>query len=271
MTTHTKPPRGKIPRLPHEIREQLNQRLRDSEPGKRLVEWLNSLPEVQALVPTEFKGEPILEQNLSQYRKRSYRHWLVQQTVLEEVHRVRDNAQEIHEAAPGPFTEDLAAVVAARYALAAKRLSASGAIAGQEWTALRELCHDLVALRRGDHAAGWLHIEQEHLADERKERDQDLNELFLKWARNPEIREAICRGYISREDRLALLKQQMFGDLDELLKKGQPGHPQPPASPFESLKPSPPNQPADCPACAQPASAPSPPGRGQGEGSNNEK
>jgi len=118
------------------------------------------------------------------------------------------------------------------------------------------------------------------LADERKERDQDLNELFLKWARNPEIREAICRGYISREDRLALLKQQMFGDLDELLKKAHPGHPQPPASPFEATgtpasagsagpgQPQPPGSPiggvkpapakpvADCPACAEAAADP---------------
>jgi len=129
---------------------------------------------------------------------------------------------------------------------------------GQEqadWQPLRELCHDLAVLRRGDHGAGWLHIEEERLADERKEREQDLNELFLKWARNPEIREAICRGYISREDRLALLKQQMFGDLDELLKKGQPGHPQPPGSPIDGMKPVP-DPVADCPACAQAASDP---------------
>jgi len=33
---------GKIARIPLEIREQLNCRLADGEPGNRLVEWLNS-------------------------------------------------------------------------------------------------------------------------------------------------------------------------------------------------------------------------------------
>ncbi|SPE54609.1 hypothetical protein SBV1_190084 [Verrucomicrobia bacterium] len=167
------------------------------------------------------------------------------------VHEVMDQAGQLAQVSHDALSDRLAVLVTARYALAARKLGQEQA----DWQPLRELCHDLAALRRGDHAAGWLHIEQERLADERKERDQDLNELFLKWARNPEIRDAICRGYISREDRLALLKQQMFGDLDELLKKAHPGHPQPPASPFENVKPAPTNQAADCPACAEAASA----------------
>jgi hypothetical protein len=34
-----------------------------------LLEWLNSLPEVQAIVAGEFGGKRIIKQNLSQYRK----------------------------------------------------------------------------------------------------------------------------------------------------------------------------------------------------------
>src|ERR1035438_7957478 len=47
---------GKIARLPREIREQLNHRLQDGEIGKRLVDWLNSLPEVKAVLAGEFNG-----------------------------------------------------------------------------------------------------------------------------------------------------------------------------------------------------------------------
>jgi hypothetical protein len=36
---------GKIARLPQEIREQVNRRLEDGEPGKQIAEWLNGLPE----------------------------------------------------------------------------------------------------------------------------------------------------------------------------------------------------------------------------------
>jgi hypothetical protein len=41
---------GKIARLPLAIRQQLNQRLQNGEWGKLLVEWLTSLPEVQAIM-----------------------------------------------------------------------------------------------------------------------------------------------------------------------------------------------------------------------------
>jgi hypothetical protein len=46
---------GKIARLPAAMRDELNQRLLDGQPGKELVEWLNGLPKVQALLKAEFK------------------------------------------------------------------------------------------------------------------------------------------------------------------------------------------------------------------------
>ena len=56
---------GKIARLPRAVREQLNHRLADGEMGKRLVEWLNTLPVVHAVLTAEFGGRAINEQNLS--------------------------------------------------------------------------------------------------------------------------------------------------------------------------------------------------------------
>ncbi|MGA3268466.1 MAG: hypothetical protein ABSE16_16780 [Verrucomicrobiota bacterium] len=47
---------GKIGRLPKTILEQLNRRLENGEIGRPLVAWLNSLPEVQALLAAEFEG-----------------------------------------------------------------------------------------------------------------------------------------------------------------------------------------------------------------------
>ncbi len=38
---------GKIARQPSEIREELNRRLQDNEPGGQLLSWLNALPIVQ--------------------------------------------------------------------------------------------------------------------------------------------------------------------------------------------------------------------------------
>src|SRR2546429_5688664 len=46
MKTKTRTRTGKIARLPHAIREQLNLRIQDNQRGKSLLQWLNDLPEV---------------------------------------------------------------------------------------------------------------------------------------------------------------------------------------------------------------------------------
>ena len=47
---------GKMARRPKAVREELNRRWSDGEPGRGLVVWLNGLPEVQHVVAGEFGG-----------------------------------------------------------------------------------------------------------------------------------------------------------------------------------------------------------------------
>jgi hypothetical protein len=51
------------------VREELNQRLRDGESGKGLVEWINDLPEVKTALQREFGGRPIREQSISEWKQ----------------------------------------------------------------------------------------------------------------------------------------------------------------------------------------------------------
>jgi hypothetical protein len=80
---------GKIARLPKIIRDQLNQRLDDGEQGAPLVAWLNSLPEVQAVLTRDFEGKAIREQNLSEWRKGGYRDWQAKSDLLEMAQRLQ--------------------------------------------------------------------------------------------------------------------------------------------------------------------------------------
>src|SRR5208282_6283402 len=154
---------GKIARLPHEIREQLNVRMRNAEKAKPLLQWLNSLPEDQAVLAAQFDGVPILKQNLSQYRKRGYRDWLNQQEALAQVQQLLSQSPESEPATPGKLSDRFVGFLLTRYALATARLGQKGADQEREWRLLRELCHDLVALRRGDQDAEWLRLEQARL------------------------------------------------------------------------------------------------------------
>ena len=69
---------GKIAHLPETIQEQLNGRLYDNQPARVLIEWLNGLPEVQAVMTQYFGGRPLSEQNISEWRQGGYKEWLDQ-------------------------------------------------------------------------------------------------------------------------------------------------------------------------------------------------
>jgi hypothetical protein len=152
---------GKIARLPRDIREHLNRRLQDGEQGKHLVEWLNELPQVRRVLAEEFGGKPLREQNISEWRKGGYRDWLAQQEALDMVKRVTADADELQPGATEPLTEKLAPWLVARYFVAAKTLLTENG--RMDWKVLRELCNDVVALRRGDQNAEWLRLDRERL------------------------------------------------------------------------------------------------------------
>ena len=49
--------RGKIARLPHDVREELNSRLQDGQEAKSLLPWLNSLPPVKSVLAKHFNDQ----------------------------------------------------------------------------------------------------------------------------------------------------------------------------------------------------------------------
>jgi len=153
---------GKIARLPLPVRQELNRRIDNGEQGKELAAWLNTLPEVQAVVTAQFDGRPIREQNLSEWKKGGYREWQARQESLEAAERMGGKAAERQAEGGPPVTQTMAQWTATRYALAARRVAK---VEGQEgWRLLREMCGDIVALRRGDLYAQRLDLERERLA-----------------------------------------------------------------------------------------------------------
>jgi len=154
---------GKIGRLPKVVQEQLNRRLENGEKGGPLAAWLNSLPEVQAVVAGEFEGKPIREQNLSEWRKHGYKKWLWRQETLEMAQEMAAETGEFQMAGAPPLTDQMAGWVTAHYLMAIRKLVEKNKGGEPDLKVLREFCHDVVALRRGDHSAARLKIEQERL------------------------------------------------------------------------------------------------------------
>jgi len=75
---------------------------------------------------------------------------------------------------------------------------------------LRGLCQDIMELRRGDHSAARLKIEQKRLERDREKTEAEIVEYFERWAQNPKVRDLICSDRLTPEKRASLIRG-MFG------------------------------------------------------------
>jgi hypothetical protein len=161
--------KGKIARLPAAVREELNQRLLDGEEGKKLVEWLNGLPKVQAVMLAEFEGHPINEQNLSEWQKGGYVAWEAGQRMMDTVWSVMDGTKGLEIVAKDGLTNRMALMLAAKMAgeMQCLELAPEGIEKAKIW---RELRISLLALRRCDLYGQRLKIEQTKQTKDQKQK-----------------------------------------------------------------------------------------------------
>jgi hypothetical protein len=196
---------GKIARLPRDIRDQLNRRLHDGEPGVRLIEWLNGLEPVRQILAQDFGGREISEQNLSEWKQGGYKEWLTQQELLACARELAADAETVIEEVPGALSDHLATILTARYA----RLVSGQMDEAQrrEARALRALCQDIVELRRGDHYAQRLKLDLDRFAEARKSNlERALDALAEHIKESPAARQA-------------------FNDFSAVLRQHQPAKP----------------------------------------------
>jgi hypothetical protein len=76
--------------------------------------------------------------------------------------------------------------------------------------ALKSLSQDIVELRRGDHSAARLKLEQEQLKEKQEWSEEELVSHFLRWAKNSKVREQICEECLSPEEKERRMRE-IFG------------------------------------------------------------
>jgi hypothetical protein len=153
-------PHGKISRLPHSIREQLHQRLGNGDRAKTILEWLNSTPEVQPILATEYAARPITARNLSAWKKHSHASWLNEQEAALQAAQFITESRELAQAGQGQTTDHLAAIVAAQLSVAVTQLLAGppSDAAHQHLTALGR---EFTKLRRTEIQASRLRLQRQ--------------------------------------------------------------------------------------------------------------
>ncbi len=154
---------GKIARLPYAVRNELNQRLLNNEPGPDLVAWLNSRDDVQAVLKLRFESRPITEQNLAEWRQGGFEDWLrFQETrdwIAELVGKSGDTLEETEALA---VTDWLATPLAVALGKCIHKIAAGAPHTLEDRKSLIALAREVCELRRGDHAQQALRLKRDY-------------------------------------------------------------------------------------------------------------
>lgn len=218
--------KGKIARLPFEIRQQLNQRMRDGVPDVDLVQWLNGLPGVRAAISAaRFGGNhparwQVTAQNLSEYRSAGYAAWLREQDRVENVKALAEFSMRLAEAAGGDVTRPAVAIAAGKI-MEALEAATVGAGKDEEGPDAVKIAGALAGLSLADTAAKRVNVasrvaslkERVVTLDEKRFQRQTA-ELFLKWYADKRARE-IAEGKGAADVKMDQLITLMFGERND--------------------------------------------------------
>ncbi len=197
---------GKIARLPRPIRDELNRRLEDGEPGVKLVEWLNGLPEVIQVLDAEFGGRAISDANLSEWKNGGFLDWQAQQKIQASLRDLKMGREELDGITEG-VVDDMEAMVLARYAaIVHGSPGAPSAEMEAEIKCLSKSLRDLVRYRRCRQGEERTQIQRETLEVKRQKTEEGQRKAFMELARNPKIQEKLTPKMTAEEKAAAISK-----------------------------------------------------------------
>ena len=140
---------GKIARLPQDVRDELNQRLENGEPGAELLAWLNSLPDTKRMLAARFGGHEINHPNLTAWRSGGFRDWRAGRELREQARKLAAGPAKPGTATEVRMSEHLLTVLAFQYADVVMNWKGDATPEFQrKLRALSSLCKDTMALCR---------------------------------------------------------------------------------------------------------------------------
>lgn len=202
---------GKIARLPHHLRQEVNVRLLNNETAKEILAWLNKQAEAVETWDSHFEGAPANPQNLSEWRLGGWKDWTRKRDKVENLKTL--SAFCLDAAKAGRDISDGAAAIAA-----GELLQALESAATDEDADLGKLTSAISAIRSGNIAQARLDLDREKHATKREEValsrakfEKQTVEQFLKFAKTKEA-QAILNNGKPKTVQMDLLRKLMFGE-----------------------------------------------------------
>lgn len=201
--------RGKIAKLPADLRMEVNRRLHDGQTAGQLLPWLNNHARVRPILGAQFHGEDINAQNLTEWRQGGYVDWLEERERLDALKEISLFAGDAVKAG-GSISDGAAAVAAGRLMTA---------IEGADDEQLLKISSAIGNLRCGDSDRVRLRLKErevkakeEKLALDEKRFMYRSAEAALKLLDSQKARDIAMAPDVTAPDKVQALGKLMFGD-----------------------------------------------------------
>ena len=184
---------GKIARLPHEIREQLNRRLLEGHSGPDILAWVNELPQCRQMLAQKFAGRPIDEGNLYEWRHGGYEEWLYHEDRRDRLSTQFEHLAKLDAAGDGHEVAELLGVLVA--AELARHLNFLEGISdmNERWIRLREISRELTHFRRENSNNQRLRLAEQRLENEiERQRTRERQQQENSTKTNQQSRLTLC-------------------------------------------------------------------------------
>lgn len=201
--------RGKIAKLPANIRAEVNRRLHDGQPAGQILPWLNNLSPVRTILTAQFDGADINDQNLTEWRQGGYLDWLEERERLDALKELSLFASDAVRAG-GSLADGAAAVAAGRLI---------SAIDGSDDEQLLKLSSAIASLRGGDLEVKRVKLQEAKVKqDERKLVFEEkrwrmrTTELVLAQLKDSETMRLVAQPGLDNDAKIQLLGKRLFGE-----------------------------------------------------------
>lgn len=213
---------GKIARLPHDLRTEVNTRLRNGETARQILAWLNSQPAAVAVWEREFEGAPASPQNLSEWRIGGYREWEERAQRVENLKTLSTFAHDLTRS--GGHIADGAAAILSGQILEALEQAGNLVVTGGSDDAEKDPIYGLgkmacavAALQKSSVARSKLDLDKKRVAQKDRQYRLDVKkfemqsvEKFMQFLKSPEAI-AIAESTKPKNVKMAELRELMFG------------------------------------------------------------
>jgi len=227
---------GKISRLPVALREQLNSRLLDNEPAKSLCDWLNALPEAQAVCVGRHAGHelgPFTDRNISDWRIGGFAEWQRRRERLAQTKELAGYSVKLAKAGGGAISEGVSAILSGHILEALEAVAAlreSSDRSAPAWAETAELIDQatksLASIRAGDLREKELALEKQKIS-QREEAlvlaNRAFEAKFFSGMLSQSLLEKaqeIAKSDWSNEQKISAMRAAYFSDVDALEKSG---------------------------------------------------